>query len=114
MIITNFQPAMNQYTVLSRQSVQYAKQNTLNTDTLSFKGHTQNESYIRNGIGRLVHETALFRGKETLDFVANYVKKNCAGKNKINIISGGCSTGEEAVTLSMMLDNQGKRLILSV
>ncbi len=54
----------------------------------------------------LIQETAFFRGPETLEFVRDYVNKTFADKNKVNIVVGGCSSGEEAWTLKMLFGDR--------
>lgn len=74
------------------------------SDTVSFKGHTGIEKTAVKGIKQLVHETAFFRDIQTKEFVKDYIEKNFAHKDKIKIIVGACSSGEEAITYSMLLD----------
>ena len=76
----------------------------MNPQSIQFKGHLGAEKYAKDGIVWLVHETALFRDKQTQNFVKKYIEQNFAHKNKINIFVGACSTGEEAYTYSMLLD----------
>ena len=73
-------------------------------DSISFKGHFGEEEYNKDDIKCLKHETGFFRDIETKEFVKDYIEKNFAEKEKINIIVGGCSTGEEAYTYAMLLD----------
>lgn len=70
----------------------------------SFKGHIGAENLAKDGIDILVHETAFFRDFETKNYVINYIKQHLANNKLIKIVVGACSTGEEAVTLSMMLN----------
>lgn len=79
--------------------------NRQNLHTINFKGHTGIESYDRDGISVLKHETAFFRDIQTKKFATQYIKEQFAYKKDINIVVGACSTGEEAITLSMMLDS---------
>lgn len=74
------------------------------SDTVSFKGHTGIEKTAVKGIKELVHETAFFRDMQTKEFVKDYIEKNFANKDKIKILVGACSSGEEAITYSMLLD----------
>ena len=69
-----------------------------------FNGHTGCEEFAKNSIGRLVHETAFFREAETDEFLKNFILTQWKNKPKINIICGACSTGEEVITLSMLLN----------
>lgn len=41
---------------------------------------------------------------QTKNFVKEYIEKNFAGKDKIKIVVGACSSGEESLTYSMLLD----------
>ena len=55
--------------------------------------------------------TRFFRNQAHFDTLTNYVipelvnYKKSRGETTINVWSAGCSTGEEAVSLSMLLDN---------
>jgi hypothetical protein len=71
-------------------------------DTVSFSGHAQYERYADK---ILRHETAMFRERQTDEYIVKYILNKFKNKPDINIIVGGCSTGEEAVTLSMMTRN---------
>lgn len=70
----------------------------------AFNGHAGYEHFAKNSIGRLVHETAFFREAETDEFLKNFILTQWENKPKINIICGACSTGEEVITLSMLLN----------
>ena len=72
---------------------------------VGFRGHIGAERYFKDGITYLRKETGLFRDWQTLLFVKNYIEKNFADKKTVNIVSGGCSTGEEAVSMSILLNN---------
>lgn len=78
-----------------------------NKDTASFKGHLGAEKIIKDvatgDVAWLRHETALFRDSTINNFVKDYIFKNFLYKDKIKVVVGGCSSGEEAVTQSMML-----------
>ena len=73
-------------------------------DIVSFKGHVGVEKSARKGIEILRHETAFFREPQTDNFVKEHIINLSQNKDKIKIISGACSTGEEAVSYSMMLN----------
>ena len=81
-----------------------------NADSVHFSGHFGVEKYAKNGIGCLIHETGFFRDMQTKDFVKNYILKNFADRNPVKILVGGCSTGEEALTYSMLLNDIGKQI----
>lgn len=70
----------------------------------NFKGHTGYEDFSKNAIGKLIHETAFFREPATDEFLKLFILNKWKDKDKIKIICGACSTGEEAITLSMLLD----------
>lgn len=74
------------------------------SDTVSFKGHLGAEKLAQGSIQWLRHETAFFRDIQTKEFVKEYIEKNFANKDKIKIVVGACSSGEEAITYSMLLD----------
>ncbi len=71
----------------------------------SFQGHFGAEKTCKKGFTWLIHETGFFRDKQTNEFVKNYITNTFYNSDKIRIISGGCSTGEEAVTYSMLLNS---------
>lgn len=76
------------------------------SNTVSFKGNIASE--VLSG-KRLKHETALFRDVASLEFVKNYLKETFPNKEKLKIIVGAASSGEESVTLSMLLDSLKKK-----
>lgn len=76
----------------------------------SFCGHLGAEKYAKDGITWLRLETALFRDLQTKNFVKEYIIKNFNDKNEIKIIVGGCSTGEEAYTFSMLLKDLANKV----
>ncbi len=104
MIIQNYSPSVS-YSINKNNRTNNYKISSLLCDTVSFQGHAGIERYAKNGIDYLKHETAFFREASTDNFVKNFIKDNFAGKDKIKIVVGGCSTGEEAVTYSMLLDD---------
>lgn len=69
----------------------------------NFKGHIKTEAIYNKGLKFLIHQTMFNREPETKNFVCDYIRNHFSHKPNINIISGGCSTGEEAVTYSMLL-----------
>jgi len=79
--------------------------------TLSFKGYND-ETYnvkSKNKQDWLLHQTSFFRNIETLEFTTNYIKENFP--NGTQIADFGCSNGEEAYSLMMLLNdnNQEKK-----
>lgn len=70
----------------------------------TFCGHTIAEEFAKDGIYYLAHQTAFFREPATLEFVKKYIIKNFADQNDVKILVGACSTGEESITLSMLLN----------
>lgn len=83
---------------------------SIKEDRVSFSGHIGAEKYAKNGIDYLISETALFRDFETKTFVRDYILKNFSNKDKIKLLIGGCSTGEEAYTYSMLLKDLGEKV----
>ena len=79
-------------------------------DSVSFKGHTQYELFYKDGIDLLIHQTAFFRDAKTNETACDYIRETFGKKKSIKIVSGGCSTGEEALSLSMMLKDLKKRV----
>ena len=82
---------------------------------VKFSGHLGSEKYLQNGLDVLIHETAFFRDEQTKEFVKNYILRHFKNKNKIKMIVGGCSTGEECITYSMLLNSiKNKITILGI
>ena len=79
-------------------------------DSVSFKGHAQYEKIFNDGYKFLVQQTAFDREPQTKEFVCNYIREHFGGKDKIKIVSGGCSTGEEPVSYSMRLYNMRNKV----
>lgn len=104
MINTNFYNQHCKYKLSSPNKITN-NQKILTKDYISFKGHFGVEKYEKDDIKYLKHETGFFRDIETKEFVKNYIEKNFANKDKIKILIGACSTGEEAYTYAMLLDN---------
>ncbi len=77
---------------------------------INFKGGMNYEKSDTSGIGTLNHQTAFFREPKTDEVVQDYIFKNFGDERKINIVSGACSTGEEAKSYAMLLDNLGDKL----
>lgn len=76
-----------------------------NATIVSFKNNNKTEYSKTSHIGYYCHETYFFREKETDEMVQNYIRDNFASNNDIHIVSAGCSSGEEAISYSMMLDD---------
>lgn len=76
----------------------------------SFKGHYGTERCLKPGINRLIHETGFFRNLQTKNFVVDYIHKNFSHKPNIRLLIGACSTGEEAYSYSMLLDDIKEKL----
>lgn len=74
-----------------------------NYNAPNFKGHLKTETIYNKGFKFLIHQTMFNREPETKNFVCDYIKNNFSHKPNIKIVSGGCSTGEEAITYSMLL-----------
>ena len=77
---------------------------------ITFGGHYGAKKYCRDGISWLISETSFFRDWPTLQFIKQYVERKLQHKSKIRIVSCGCSTGEETVSLSMLLDHVKDRV----
>lgn len=74
-------------------------------DKVSFRGRVGAEEFGKKGIEKLIKETGLFRDWQTLQFIKRYIEENFADNDLIKIVSGGCSTGEEAVSVSILLNH---------
>lgn len=77
---------------------------------VNFKGGMSYEKSHASGIGTLNHQTAFFREPVTDEIVQNYIIENFGDDKEINIVSGACSTGEEAKSYAMLLDSLHSRL----
>ena len=105
------QPITNNYNYLNSKRLKPSGVKTTPAfDTVSFTAHTNVEKCSKKGISVLIHQTAHNREPETLNIVCDYAKKLLEKKDKIKIISGGCSTGEEAVSMSMKLYNKKNKV----
>lgn len=77
---------------------------------VGFKGGMSCEQSNTSGIGTLNHQTAFFREPGTDEIVQDYILENFNDDKKINIVSGACSSGEEAKSYAMMLDSLNDKL----
>lgn len=94
---------------LSKATAENVKANYL----VNFKGGMRFENSDNSGIGTVNHQTAFFREPKTDEIVQNYILENFGNDDEINIVSGACSTGEEAKSYAMMLDNIKDKLNIS-
>lgn len=101
--------AQKYYTEYSKYSADNLKANYM----INFKGSVVGEDSLASGIGILNHETHFFREPKTDEIVQNYILDNFSDDIEINIVSGACSTGEEAKSYAMMLDSLGSKLHIS-
>lgn len=76
----------------------------------NFKGGMNCEKSNSSGIGTLNYQTAFFREPKTDEIVQNYILEKFGNEDEINIVSGACSTGEEAKSYAMMLDSLNGKL----
>lgn len=90
----------------AKTSVDNMKANYL----VSFKGGIKYENSDNSGIGTVNHQTAFFREPQTDEFVQNYILEKFGNDDEINIVSGACSSGEEAKSYAMMLDSLKDKL----
>ena len=79
-------------------------------DSISFTSHAQCERILKKGYSQLIHQTAFDRDTKTKQFVCDYIRDTFGERDTIKIVSGGCSTGEEAVSYSMRLYDMRKRV----
>lgn len=80
---------------------------------INFKGGMEYEKSQDSGIGTLNHQTVFFREPETDEIIQNYILEKFGNNEKINIVSGACSTGEEAKSYAMMLDFMKDKINIS-
>lgn len=88
-------------TTLSKATTDNIKANYL----VNFKGGMKSEKSDSSSIGTVNHQTAFFREPQTDEIVQNYILEKFDNDDEINIVSGACSTGEEAKSYAMMLDS---------
>ncbi len=76
----------------------------------NFCGVERFEATNINKIGYLCHDTFFFREPRTDAFIQKYVLDNFKDDQKINIVSAGCSTGEEVYTQAMLYSELGNKV----
>ncbi len=97
----------------TKPDTEYSKYSTNNLKAnylVNFKGNLSREYLSTDNANAVNHETRFFREPYTDEIVQNYILDNFSNDSEINIISGACSTGEEAKSYAMMLDSLGNRL----
>lgn len=103
----NQQPPKNSFKINSKPS----NFTSCKPKELAFKGHLGSKTIFKNGSRIFLrHQTSLFRDIKTKHFVRDYVLKNFQNKPEIKIVVGGCASGEEVFTFSMLLKSLGSRL----
>ncbi len=75
---------------------------------VSFRGYNNDTYHVKskNKMDYCIHETYFFRNIETLEFIKDYILKTFP--KGTNIADFGCSNGEEAYSLGMLLSRQNK------
>lgn len=98
--------------IISKQNLKKVSPDTLKANYLiNFKGDISNET---TSDGRwLLHQTHFFKEPETDEIVQNYIRYEFEDEPEINIVSGACSSGEEAKSYAMMLDDLGEKVNIS-
>lgn len=96
------QPNCSVYSYNNNSVVRNRRSPVIMPDSVSFSANTQVEKSVAKDITELIHQTALGRELKTKLFVRDYVQ-NLKNRDVIRIVSGGCSSGEEPVTYSMLL-----------
>ena len=74
---------------------------------------TERETAAASKSGVLIHTSNFFREPKTDEFVQNYILKHFSKNDKVKIVSAGCSSGEEAYSYYMMLDDIKDKLDIS-
>ena len=88
-----------------KNTTKYSTNNPNKNTPISFKAHWGTDKIVKNGIKQILRqETGFFRDIQTKKFVKGYIQKYFKDQDHIKIIVGGCSTGEEAYTYSMLLN----------
>lgn len=82
--------------------------NNYNSRMPSFKGYNDETRDVtsKNQQNWCLHETAFFRDIDTMEFAQKYITQNFP--QGTNIADFGCSDGEEAYTLLMLLNKKNK------
>ncbi|MEE3349239.1 MAG: CheR family methyltransferase [Candidatus Gastranaerophilaceae bacterium] len=89
----------------------YQIQNDNNRKTVNFSGYLGNESVkVMGEYVRLRHETAFLRELETLEYIKQYLLENFPEIPVKNILIGACSTGEEALSMKMVMNKVPSRI----
>ena len=99
-IINNNTPAYHQ------NKIKPLKANT------NFKGHGGHE-ILEIGKDSLLlrHETAFFREYNTLNKGINYLRQHFPKEKNPRIIVGACSTGEEALSIKMLMPDKKPKIL---
>jgi len=106
---TNFDKSLSSNANFAKASAENYKASYM----VNFKGGMNYTKSNTSGIGTLNHQTAFFREPKTDEIVQNYILENFGDDKKNNIVSGACSTGEEAKSYAMMLDTLKDKLKIS-
>ncbi|MCM1266222.1 MAG: methyltransferase domain-containing protein [Candidatus Gastranaerophilales bacterium] len=105
----SFDNSMSSNANLSKAGVENYKANYM----VNFKGRINHEKTNSSGIGTLNFQTAFFREPNTDVIVQDYILENFSNDEEINIVSGACSSGEEAKSYAMLLDTLNDKLNIS-
>ncbi|MBQ8475812.1 hypothetical protein IJ531_02005 [bacterium] len=87
-------------------------QNYNYTQSNSFKGYHPHEYKKGSTSGLLIHESYFYRDPITDSFVENYILTHIKSDRKMNVVSAGCSAGEELYSIAAKLDYIQDRLNL--
>lgn len=104
--------AINSETKPDTEFGKYSSDNLKANYMVNFKGNISGQSLIHDNddFYSVNNETRFFREPYTDEIVQNYILDKFSNDSKINVVSGACSTGEEAKSYAMMLDSLGDKL----
>ena len=103
----------NAINIEQKPNTEYSNYSTDNLKAnylVNFKGNISNQYSDKTDFGKIIIETHFFREPYTDEIVQNYILNNFSNDSEVNIVSGACSTGEEAKSYAMMLDDLGDKL----
>lgn len=96
----------NKYALPAKQNM-YTGTIPAQNNAVQFKGRVGHE-IMKSGKKNLIliQETAFFREPKTLNYAVEYAKNKFADASKLRIIVGACSSGEEALSFKMLMNDK--------
>ena len=72
--------------------------------TIPFRANTSATKSSSSSLGKLIHQTSMFREADTDYFVQRYMMKKFTDRPNVKVVSCACSSGEEVFSYATMLD----------